>query len=73
MSSWKQLSEPFVARFVTNNNEAKEVDALLTLKKSHQESLWDYTRRYWDAYNEIEGCNEELVVASFKHDLTLRG
>ena len=62
ISSWKQLSKAFLARFVTNRVPNK-VDALLALKKGHQKSLRDYARRYWNTYNEIEGCNEELVVA----------
>ncbi|GFY96648.1 hypothetical protein Acr_11g0009540 [Actinidia rufa] len=39
MTHWKQLSEAFVARFVTNNKVPKEVDALLTLKKGHYRRL----------------------------------
>ena len=54
MTHWKQLSNAFVQKFVTNNKVPKEVEALLTLKKGHQASLWDYVHRYWDTYHEIE-------------------
>jgi hypothetical protein len=32
ISSWDQMAEAFVARFITNSRRAKEMDALLTMK-----------------------------------------
>ena len=46
MSSWKQLLEASIARFVTKRKVPKVEDALLALKKGHWESLQDYARRY---------------------------
>ncbi|KAH7846461.1 hypothetical protein Vadar_014260 [Vaccinium darrowii] len=71
ITSWKQLSTAFTGRFVSHSKVPKEVDALLTLKKSKKEPLRDFAGRYFDTYNEIEGCNEELAVASFKLALPL--
>ncbi|KAH7845031.1 hypothetical protein Vadar_034405 [Vaccinium darrowii] len=70
-TSWKQLSTTFTARFVTHSKVPKEVEALLALKKGKKEPLRDFTGRYFDTYNEIEGCNEELAVTSFKLALPL--
>ncbi|KAH7859659.1 hypothetical protein Vadar_003868 [Vaccinium darrowii] len=71
ITSWKQLSAAFIARFVTHSKVPKEVDALLALKKGKKEPLRDFAGRYFDTYNEIEGCNEELAIASFKLALPL--
>ncbi|KAH7853770.1 hypothetical protein Vadar_006367 [Vaccinium darrowii] len=71
ITSWKQLSAAFTVRFVMYSKVPKEVDALLALKKGKKEPLRDFAGRYFDTYNEIEGCNEELAVASFKIALPL--
>ncbi|KAH7845575.1 hypothetical protein Vadar_003655 [Vaccinium darrowii] len=39
--------------------------------KGKKEPLRDFAGQYFDTYNEIEGCNEELAVASFKLALPL--
>ena len=36
------------------------------LKKINFETLREYAHRYWETMNEIEACNPEIVVASFK-------
>ena len=46
------------------------MDSLLTLKNSKNESLSNYSKRYWKIYNKIEECLEELAVASYKLRLT---
>ena len=28
--------------------------------------LCNYSKRYWELYNEIDGCSEELIVLSYK-------
>ena len=33
------------------------------------EALRIYAKRYWEAYNEIDECNEQLVVMQFKFSL----
>ncbi|KAH7848904.1 hypothetical protein Vadar_009911 [Vaccinium darrowii] len=71
ITSWKQLSAALTARFVTHNKVPKEVDALLSLKKAKKEPLRDFVGQYFDTYNEIEGCNEELAFATFKLALPL--
>ena len=38
--------------------------------KSKNESLRNYNQHYWEIYNEIEECSEELEVVSYKLGLT---
>ncbi|GFY97478.1 hypothetical protein Acr_12g0000190 [Actinidia rufa] len=45
------------------------VGSLLTLKKGRNESIRNYSKRYWETYNEIEECSEEMAVASYKLEL----
>ena len=61
-----QLTELFVARFMINTKAPKGVGSLLMLRKGNNESICNYSKRYWETYNEIEECSEELVVASSK-------
>ncbi|GFZ15618.1 hypothetical protein Acr_25g0000270 [Actinidia rufa] len=61
-----RLTESFVARFVINTKAPKAVSSLLTLKKGRNESIRNYSKRYWETYNEIEECSEEMAVASYK-------
>ncbi|GFZ04798.1 hypothetical protein Acr_17g0003700 [Actinidia rufa] len=60
------LTESFVARFVISTEVPKGVGSLLTLMKGKNESVYNYNKRYWETYNEIEECSEELAVASYK-------
>ncbi|XP_028091551.1 uncharacterized protein LOC114291866 [Camellia sinensis] len=66
INDWKQLQQVFISSFITNSQLPKEVDVLLTTKKDIMESLREYNKRYWAAYNEIDNCNEKLAVTSFK-------
>ncbi|XP_028079416.1 uncharacterized protein LOC114281164 [Camellia sinensis] len=68
---WKQLSEEFLARFVSNTKIPKEPDTLFSLRKEQEETLRNYARRYWEEYNDLEEnvCSEQMAVLSFKHGL----
>ena len=61
-----------MARFVINMKAPKGVGSLLTLRKGKNESIRSYNKCYWEMYNEIEECSEELAVASYKLGLTSR-
>ncbi|GFS46134.1 hypothetical protein Acr_00g0100320 [Actinidia rufa] len=71
IENFHQLTESFVARFVINTKVPKGVGSLLTLRKGRNELVCNYSKRYWETYNEIEECFEELAVASYKLGLTL--
>ena len=60
------MAEVFVARFITNNRQTREMDALLTIKLKDSESLKDYATMFWETYNDIDGCSEEVAVRMFK-------
>ena len=44
----------------------------MTLRKGKNESLCNYNKHYWETYNDIEECSEELVIASYKLVITPR-
>ena len=51
------------------NSKQPNVGALLSLKKQSTESLKEFSARYWHLYNEVEGSNEQIAVATFKPGL----
>lgn len=60
-----------MARFITNCRRTKEMDALLTLKLENGKSLKDYSTRFWEIYNDIDNCSENVAVRTFKSGLPL--
>ena len=58
IESFHQLTKSFVARFVINTKVPKGVRSFLTLTKGKIKSIRNYTKRYWETYNEIEKCSE---------------
>ncbi|XP_028082312.1 uncharacterized protein LOC114283647 [Camellia sinensis] len=69
MKSWEGLAEMFVARFVTTRFQLLRVDSLLALKINDGKGLRAYAKRYYEVYNQIPVCNQELVVVSFKNGM----
>ncbi|GFZ05532.1 hypothetical protein Acr_17g0011040 [Actinidia rufa] len=65
-----KLTKSFIARFVINTKAPKGVGSFLTLRKGRNELLHKYNKCYWETYNEIKECSEELAVASYKFGLT---
>uniref|UniRef100_A0A2N9F868 RNase H type-1 domain-containing protein n=1 Tax=Fagus sylvatica TaxID=28930 RepID=A0A2N9F868_FAGSY len=47
----------------------KEIDALLALKMKAGETLKSYSARYWEVYNDIDACDEDIVVKTFRFGL----
>ncbi|GFZ11573.1 hypothetical protein Acr_22g0009710 [Actinidia rufa] len=60
--SFYQLTESFMVQFAINTKVPKGVSSLLTLKEGKNEMLRSYSKCYWEMYNEIEECSEELVA-----------
>jgi hypothetical protein len=71
IKSWIQMAEAFVARFITNSRKTREMDALLTMKLEDNETIKEYSTRFWETYNDIDGCDEEVAVRTFKLGLPL--
>ncbi|GFZ19863.1 hypothetical protein Acr_28g0005680 [Actinidia rufa] len=72
LKSFLQFSELFVAQFIIKTKAPKVVSSLLTLCKGKNVMLRNYSKRYWELYNEIKGCSEELAVINYKLRLTPR-
>ena len=70
IENFHQLTKSFVARFVISTKAPNGVGSLLTLRKGKNELIKNYNKRYWETYNKIEECSEELAVASYKLGLT---
>jgi hypothetical protein len=60
------MAEAFVARFISNSQKTKEMDALLTMKLQSNETIKEYSTRFWETYNDIDRCDEEVAVRTFK-------
>ncbi len=60
------MAEALVARFITNSRKTREMDALLTMKLEDNETIKEYSTRFWETYNDIDGCDEEVAVITFK-------
>ncbi|XP_028108645.1 uncharacterized protein LOC114307433 [Camellia sinensis] len=69
IKKWQQLAETFVTRFKTNTKTPKEVDHLLSVKMEFSDSLKAYNSRYWETFNEILDCPNNLVITQYKHGL----
>ena len=70
IETFHQLARSFIAQLVINTKAPKGIGSLLTLKKGKNESLHNYNNHYWETYNKIKECSEELAVASYKLRLT---
>ncbi|XP_028107285.1 uncharacterized protein LOC114306266 [Camellia sinensis] len=68
---WTQLSEAFLARFVSNSRVPKQLDTLFNIRKDRKETICQYVRRYWEEYGDLEEnvCSEQLAVLYFKQGL----
>uniref|UniRef100_A0A2N9IRH8 Reverse transcriptase domain-containing protein n=1 Tax=Fagus sylvatica TaxID=28930 RepID=A0A2N9IRH8_FAGSY len=42
---------------------------LLALKMKAEETLKSYSARYWEVYNDIDACDEDIVVKTFRFGL----
>jgi hypothetical protein len=63
---WDELAEAFLSRFITNSRKPKEFDSLLSMRMKDSESLKSYSSRYWEMYNEVDSCTEEIAIKTFK-------
>ena len=64
--SWDELAEAFVSQFITNSRKLKEFDSLLFMRMKDSESLKSCSLRYWEVYNKVDGCTEEIAIKTFK-------
>ena len=43
----------------------------MSMRMKDSESLKSYSLRYWEVYNEVDGCTEEIAIKIFKLGLDL--
>ena len=67
--SWDELAEAFVSQFITNSRKPKEFDSLMSMRMKDSESLKNYSSRYWEVYNEVDGGTEDMAITAFKQGL----
>ena len=60
------MAKAFVGRFITNNQRSKGMDTLMMMKLGDNESIKDYSARFWETYNDIDGCGEDMALRTFK-------
>ncbi|XP_065623497.1 uncharacterized protein LOC136064945 [Quercus suber] len=70
--SYRQLTQAFGSRFVTNSITPQSLSALLSLSMHDGETLKAYLGRYWGVYNEVEGNFGDVTISTFKNGLPTR-
>ena len=65
------MAEAFVRRFITNSRRPKGMDTLMMMKLGDNESIKDYSARFCETYNDIDGCGEDMEAWTFKLGLPL--
>ena len=61
-----EMIQAFRAHFITCTQVPQPIDALLSMKMGSGETLWSYTNRYWELYNEMGGGNKQVTTSTFK-------
>ena len=69
VDSYRQLTQAFSSRFVTNNRAPRPLSALLSLSMCDGETLKVYSGRYWEMYNEMNDNFDDVVINTFKNNL----
>ena len=69
IDSYKQLTQAFGSRFITNSRAPLPLSSLLSLSMREGETLKAYSDRYWKIYNEIDGNFDDVAISTFKSGL----
>ena len=69
VDSYRQLTQAFGSRFVTNSRAPRPLSALLSLSMCDGETLKAYSGRYWEMYNEIDDNFDDVAINTFKNSL----
>ena len=69
VDSYRQLTQAFDSRFVTNSRAPQRLSALLSLSIHDEETLKTYLGRYWEMYNEMDGNFDDVAINTFKSNL----
>ena len=69
VDSYRQLTQAFGSRFVTNSRAPQPLSALLSLSICDGETLKTYSGKYWEMNNEMDGNFDEVAINTFKSSL----
>ena len=69
VDSYRQLTQAFGSRFVTNSRAPRPLSALLSLSMCDGETLKAYSDKYWKMYNEMDTNFDDVAINTFKNSL----
>ena len=69
IGSYKQLTQAFCSRFITNSRVPRPLSSLLSLSMHEGETLKAYSNRYWEMYNELDENHDDVDISTFKSGL----
>ena len=69
IDSYRQLTQAFGSRFVTNSRAPWPLSVLLSLSMHDEETLKAYSDRYWEMYNEMDDNFDDVTINTFKNSL----
>ena len=75
IDSFKKLIQSFGACFITCSRVPLPLGSLLSMSMREGETLKDYSDKYWEMFNEIDGSYDDVAINTFKarlqaeHDL----
>ena len=69
VDSYRQLTQAFSSRFITNSRAPRPLSALMSLSMYDRETLKAYSDRYWEMYNEMNGNFDDVFINTFKNSL----
>ncbi|XP_030974800.1 uncharacterized protein LOC115994707 [Quercus lobata] len=72
ISSFKELTRAFKARFVTCNRVPRPLDSLLFMIMREMETIKTYSDRYQEIFNEIDGDFNDVALKTFKVGLPVK-
>ena len=71
IGSYKQLTQAFCSRFITNSRVPRPLSSLLSLSMREGETLKAYSNRYWEMYNELDENHDDVAISTFKSGLPI--
>ena len=66
IGSYKQLTQAFCSRFITNTRVPRPLSSLLSLSMHEGETLKAYSDRYWEVYNDLDDNHDDVAISTFK-------
>lgn len=69
IDNFRELTEQFTIRFITNSRVVKGPEALTNMKKRKNETICEYSFRYWETYQKTKDCDLKFALDTFKYGL----